>query len=205
MLQSKSFGYLGVALRAMIAFTVLLGVAYPFAIMGAARIFPDQATGSLVTDSEGDVRGSTLIGQSFSDAQGKPIAKYFQPRPSAAGNGYDAMSSGGSNLGPNSPVLLKQIAQRRAEVATFNAVPESRVPADAVTASGSGLDPLISSQYASIQVERVAKARGLTTAEIEAEVLKAEVDAVPWRSEEPLVNVVLLNLHLDELNAASAN
>uniref|UniRef100_UPI002FDFA350 potassium-transporting ATPase subunit C n=1 Tax=Timonella senegalensis TaxID=1465825 RepID=UPI002FDFA350 len=80
-------------------------------------------------------------------------AKYFQTRPSAAGNGYDAMSSGGSNLGPNSPVLLKQIAQRRAEVATFNAVPEPRVPADAVTASGSGLDPLISSQYASIQVD----------------------------------------------------
>ena len=184
--------------RLLLLLTVVLGIAYPFAMTGLAQLaLPDQANGSLVHDADGTVVGSSLIGQSFSDADGNPLPQYFQPRPSASE--YDALSSGGSNQGPESPDLVAATAQRRAQIAAFDHVPESAVPADAVTASGSGLDPDISPAYARIQVDRVAEARGMSADEV-----RALVDAHTQGRDlgylgEPRVDVVQLNLALDEL------
>ncbi|MFD4975910.1 potassium-transporting ATPase subunit KdpC [Streptomyces sp. NPDC058424] len=156
------------ALRVLLVFTVILGIAYPLAVAGIAQgLFPHQANGSMVKDSGRPV-ASALIGQNFNlplrKGQTTPVPdpKWFQPRPSAAGKtGYDPTSSSASNLGPNNATLIKTIAQRRAAVAAFDGVRPSSVPPDAVTASGSGLDPDISPAYAYEQVNRVAKARGL--------------------------------------------
>lgn len=187
-----------VALRAMVLLTVVLGLAYPFAITGLGQvILPWQANGSLVRDASGQVVGSKLVGQAFVDADGAPLPRYFQSRPSAAGDGYDGSASSGSNLGPNNPDLVAAIAERRAAVAEFNSVPESSVPADAVTASSSGLDPEISTAYAAIQVDRVAAARGLEPGRV-ADLVKANTSGVGYLSEFR-VNVVELNLALDEL------
>jgi K+-transporting ATPase ATPase C chain len=188
------------ALRTLLVFTVLLGLGYPLVVTGISQlIFPGAANGSLI-ESGGKVVGSSLIGQNFTDAQGNPIAKYFQSRPSAAGKtGYDPTSSSASNLGPSNPDLVKLIEQRRAQVASFNGVAVGDVPADAVTASGSGLDPDISPEYAAIQVARVAKARGLSVAQV-ATVL---ADNTSGRNlgfiGDPHVNVLQLNLALDVL------
>jgi K+-transporting ATPase ATPase C chain len=147
------------ALRAMLLLTVILGIAYPLVVTAAAQVFfGSQAGGSLVRH-DGTVVGSELIGQNFTTAGGAPLPQWFQPRPSAGG--YDPAASGASNLGPESPELIKVIEARRAAVAKFNGVPSSAVPADAVTASGSGLDPDISPAYARLQADRVARARGL--------------------------------------------
>ncbi|WP_377271815.1 K(+)-transporting ATPase subunit C [Peterkaempfera sp. SMS 1(5)a] len=156
------------ALRMLLVMTVILGIAYPLLVTGAGQVaFHNQANGSLVK-VDGKVVGSSLLGQSFdlpkknpdnADEQAKPDPKWFQPRPSAGG--YDPTVTGASNLGPNSTDLLKTIQERRAAVAAFDGVTPSQVPADAVTASGSGLDPDISPAYAREQVTRVAKARGL--------------------------------------------
>ncbi|WP_225080184.1 potassium-transporting ATPase subunit KdpC [Streptomyces sp. CoT10] len=156
------------ALRMLLVFTVILGIAYPLAVTGIAQgLFPHQANGSMIKDNGRPV-ASALIGQNFNLPLHKgqttpaPDPKWFQPRPSAAGKtGYDPTSSGASNLGPNNATLIKTIAQRRAMVAAFDGVRPSSVPADAVTASGSGLDPDVSTAYAYEQVNRVAKARGL--------------------------------------------
>lgn len=187
-----------VALRAMVLLTVVLGLVYPLALTGIGQVlFPWQANGSLVLDASGQVVGSKLIGQAFVDANGAPLPQYFQSRPSAAGDGYDGSASSGSNLGPNNPDLVAAIAKRRAAVAEFNGVPESEVPADAVTASSSGLDPEISTAYAAIQVDRVAAARGIEPSRV-ADLVKENTSGIGYLSE-VRVNVVELNLALDEL------
>jgi K+-transporting ATPase ATPase C chain len=174
--------------------TALVGVVYPLAITGVARVaFPSRSEGSLVRE-HGGVVGSSLIGQAFSGA------RYFQPRPSAAGSGYNAAASGASNLGPTNPKLLAEVRERVAAYRRANGVPAGeKVPVDAVTASASGLDPEISPTNARLQAPRVARARGLPLAQVLA-LVKAHTDA---RSlgflGEPGVNVLELNLALDRM------
>lgn len=189
----------GVALRAMALFTIVLGVGYTAAVTGIGQlVLPAQAAGSLARDADGEPVGSTLIGQSFTDAEGDPLPEYFQPRPSAAGDGYDGGASSGSNLGPENEDLIAAIAERRALVAAFNGVAADEVPADAVTASASGLDPHISPEYAAIQIDRVAAERGLTAGEV-ADLVAAHTDgpALGYLGG-ATVNVLSLNLALDE-------
>ena len=187
------------AVRAMLVATVVLGLIYPLVITGVAQVIaPGRANGSLVRQ-HGDVVGSSLIGQSFTDSSGNPLPQYFQSRPSAAN--YDGAASGGSNLGPNSPDLAKMIEERRAQVATFNGVPPADVPADAVTASGSGLDPGISPAYAAIQVARVAGERGASAADVRRLVAEATVGRDLGFIGAPYVNVLRLNRSLDRLPA----
>ena len=188
-----------VAIRAMLLFTLVLGVGYTAVITGIGQVaIPAQANGSVVRSGD-EVVGSALIGQSFTDADGNPLPEWFQPRPSAAGDGYDAGASSGSNYGPENEDLVAVIEERRTQVAEFNGVPESEVPADAVTASASGLDPHISPEYARLQVARVAEARGLP----ESEVLDLVESRIQARDlgylGEPTVNVLQLNLALEEL------
>jgi K+-transporting ATPase ATPase C chain len=199
---SRSTGRItGVALRSMLLFTLALGVGYTLVITGIGQLaFPWQANGSLVSDNAGQPVGSALIGQSFSDAKGHPLPQYFQPRPSAAGSGYDGKASSGSNLGPENTDLVAAIRERRAAIAAFDGVPESAVPADAVTASASGLDPHISPAYAAIQVQRVAAARGLSVARVRALVLANTTGPDLGYLGEPVVNVLRLNLALDRLH-----
>ena len=136
--------------------TLVTGIGFPLALTVLARpLFPSQADGSLVSEGE-EVRGSALLGQNFSGSH------YFQPRPSAAGNGYDAMASGATNLGPTNPKLRDDVWQRVQEYRRRNGLsPDAVVPMDAVTCSGSGLDPHISPANAALQIERIARARGL--------------------------------------------
>jgi potassium-transporting ATPase KdpC subunit len=183
------------AVRALLVATVVLGLLYPLLITGAAQLIaPGRANGSLV-HAGGQVLGSSLIGQSFTDANGDPLPQYFQSRPSAAD--YDGRASGGSNLGPDSAVLAKQIEQRRAAIAAFDGVPPSAVPPDAVTASGSGLDNGISPAYAAIQVARVARERGMSVAEVRRLVDDATVGRDLGFIGAPYVDVLQLNLALD--------
>ncbi|MGW2216816.1 potassium-transporting ATPase subunit C [Nonomuraea sp. NPDC001684] len=262
------------ALRAVAVLTALLGIVYPLVTTGVAQaLFNGRANGSLV-EKDGRAVGSALIGQSFTDADGKPVKKYFQSRPSAAGDGYDPTSSGASNLGPEDVVdtlpvageegrqsLLTQVCARsRAAgelegvsgarpyctpdgvgavlkvfpdravsvnqacpatpfVATYQGrrvecaepgedyaagrtVPvrgeaEAKVPADAVTASGSGLDPHISVAYAELQARRVARERGLGQAEVERLIKEHTTGRAVGFMGEPAVNVLELNLALD--------
>jgi K+-transporting ATPase ATPase C chain len=189
-----------VALRAMLAFTAVLGLAYPIAVTLVGQVaLPAQANGSLARDADGEVVGSAFIGQSFTDAAGEPLPEWFQSRPSAAGDGYDGGASGGSNLGPENEDLVVAIAERQAAVAALEGVDEVDVPADAVTASASGLDPHISPEYALLQVERVAEARGLDEADV-----RALVDDLIQAPDlgflgSPTVNVLSLNLALAEM------
>jgi potassium-transporting ATPase KdpC subunit len=180
------------AVLAFLVLTVLTGLAYPLAMTGVAQVaFPNRADGSLIK-RDGKVVGSRLIGQNFS------TPRYFHPRPSAAGDGYDAMSSSASNLGPSNPVLIAEVRKRVAAYRSENGLPAgSAVPVDAVTASGSGLDPHISKANARLQASRVARARGLSVADVLA-LVDAHTDG---RSlgflGEPAVNVLELNLVLD--------
>ncbi|MEV7934012.1 MULTISPECIES: potassium-transporting ATPase subunit KdpC [unclassified Curtobacterium] len=185
----------GVAIRLTLLSTVVLGVAYPLAVWGVGQAaFHDQANGSMVTDSSGKVVGSSLIGQSF---DGSSSARWFQSRPSAAGEkGYDANASSGSNLGPNNPDLVKSIEERRAAVAEADGVSAADVPADAVTASGSGLDPDISPEYARQQVSRVAEVRGLSESAVRRLVDEHTESRQLGFLGEPVVNVLELNLAL---------
>ncbi|MDR7188362.1 K+-transporting ATPase ATPase C chain [Microbacterium sp. BE35] len=192
----------GVAVRAMLVFTLVLGVGYTLLVTGIGQLaLPWQANGSLVKNATGDTVGSSLIGQSFADASGAALAQYFQSRPSAAGDGYDGGASSGSNLGPENPELVSVIQQRKAAIAELEGVHPSQVPADAVTASGSGLDPDISPAYALLQVPRVAAARGLSESEVrsvvEAHIQQRDLGYLG----EPRVNVVELNLALDALGS----
>lgn len=190
-----------VAVRALLVLTVILGIGYPLVVTGIAAVaMPHQAGGSLLTGSDGTVIGSRLLGQSFTGPDGKPLAKYFQSRPSAAGeNGYDASNSSGTNAGPENPDLIASIKQRKAEIAKFNAVSEDQVPPDAVTASSSGLDPHISPAYASIQVQRVARARGLSEQQVKDLVQANTRSRDLGFMGDPAVNVLELNLALDKL------
>jgi len=170
-------------------FTLLTGLAYPFAMTGIAQtLFPRLATGSMIAKGDGYV-GSELIGQ----ANGS--ARYFHPRPSAAGAGYDAAASSGSNLGPTSAKLMERIKADSDAIKAANGV--SALPVDAVTASGSGLDPDISPAYALQQVARIAKARNLPEDELRRLVEEHIQRPVLGFIGEPRVNVLLLNLALD--------
>ena len=194
---------LGTAVLMTVLMTVITGLLYPLALTGVAQVaFHGQANGSLVKSATGQVVGSGLIGQSFTDAKGNPLPKYFQPRPSAAGtDGYDAMASGGSNLGPTNPVLLKTVAQALASYRSFNHLSSTtQVPVDAVTSSASGLDPEISIANARLQAPRVAAARGIPLAEVMAAIDSATQGRVAGVLGEPGVNVLELNLALDRLD-----
>jgi K+-transporting ATPase ATPase C chain len=183
------------AVMSTLILAVVCCVLYPLVVFGLAQIaFHDKANGSLMVDKDGVVRGSKLLGQNFSGE------KYFHPRPSAAGNGYDATSSGGSNLGPTSQKLNDAVKDRLETYRKENNLHESAaVPADAVTASGSGLDPHISLRNAELQTARVAKARNLSDDKVRA-LIKENTDAADLGFlGEPGVNVLKLNLALDKL------
>jgi K+-transporting ATPase ATPase C chain len=186
-------------LRSAVMVTLVLAVVccglYPLVVFGISQaLFHDKANGSLIVDADGTVHGSKLLGQQFTGE------KYFQSRPSAAGNGYDATSSGGSNLGPTSSNLVTTITQRIADYRTANGLATNTlVPADAVTASGSGLDPHISLANAELQAPRVAKARNVSVEKVLALVHANTDPASLGLLGEPGVNVLELNLALDSL------
>lgn len=188
-------------LRMTIALTVLVGLAYPLAMTGIAQaLMKNKANGSFVSEN-GKVVGSSLIGQNFALKNGDPDPRYFQPRPSNAGDGYDAMASGGTNLGPSNPDLLSAVTKRVAAYRKLNGLPaHASVPVDAVTTSASGLDPDISVANATLQIARVAHARGLTDAQVRA-LVSAHTDGRPLGIfGEKTVNVLDLNLALDALS-----
>jgi len=182
-----------------VVLTVLTGLVYPLAVYGLSRVaFNDNADGSFVKDANGNVVGSSLLGQNFIDANGNPDARYFQPRPSAAGAGYDPQASGGSNLGPSNPKLLDAVTQRVNEYRVFNHLDAGTdVPVDAVTASASGLDPHISVANAKLQAARVAEARGVPVDNVLDLVAKHTQDRAWGFLGENVVNVLELNLDLD--------
>jgi K+-transporting ATPase ATPase C chain len=177
---------------------VLLCGAYPLAVWaGSQAFFAHQANGSLITDKDGTVRGSTLLGQSFT------AGKYFTSRPSAAGTGYDAASSSGTNLGPTSQKLNDSIKERVTAYRSANGLAaDATVPADAVTSSGSGLDPHISPANAQRQAARVALARHLALDQVQALIAQATQGRDWGVFGEPTVNVLRLNLALDQLAPA---
>jgi K+-transporting ATPase ATPase C chain len=166
---------------------------YPLVVYGVGQaLFRDKANGSLIVDKSGTLRGSRLLGQGFT------ADKYFHPRPSSAGNGYDAANSSGSNLGPTSQKLRDAVAQNVADYRSQNGLATNAiVPADAVTGSASGLDPHISVKNADLQAPRVAKARGLDLEKVRA-LIKQNVDGADLNFlGDPGVNVLTLNLALD--------
>ena len=173
-----------------VLFTALLGLVYPFAITGIAGVaFPGQAGGSLVRDGAGQVIGSSLIAQAFA----KP--EYLHPRPSAAGNGYDPTSSGGSNLGPLDKKLSDRIAGDAVTIGKD--APGVGIPADAVTTSASGLDPDVSPENAHRQAARIAAARGVETAVVDEVIVTNTTGAVMGFIGQPRVNVLAVNRALD--------
>jgi K+-transporting ATPase ATPase C chain len=180
------------ALLVFLALTLVTGVAYPLAVTGVAQLaFPGRADGSLV-ERGGRVVGSRLIGQAFAGA------RYFHPRPSAAGAGYDAMASSASNLGPTNEDLIRAVRERRATYRRENDLrPVQQIPIDAVTASGSGLDPDISVANARLQAARVARARGLDLDDVLALIAEHTDGRSLGFLGEPGVNVLELNLALD--------
>ena len=201
----------GAALRTLLVLTVILGLAYPLAMTGLAQVaFGGNADGSLVT-RDGKTVGSDLIGQAFTrpvmengqpkkDPDGNSVVEadptYFQSRPSAAGAGYDPLSSSASNRGPESEVLIAAINERRATAAKLDGVDPQQVAPDALMASGSGLDPHISPAYAAQQVARVARERGLDVARVRALVDQHTQGRTLGFLGEPRVNVLELNLAL---------
>jgi len=181
-----------VALRVTLVTLALTGVLYPAVMTGAARLLmPEQAAGSLVRDGAGNVVGSALIGQPFT------LAGYLWPRPSAAGNGYDAAASSGSNLGTTSRKLHDRAADDVERLLTANPDAPGPVPAELVTASASGLDPHLSPASALWQAPRVARARNVDPARVRA-VIESQIEPRAFGFlGEPVVNVLLVNLALD--------
>jgi potassium-transporting ATPase KdpC subunit len=198
------------AFRALLVFTVICGFIYPFVVLGVSQVaFHKQANGSMVSYN-GKVVGSSLLCQEFADAKGNPLPQYFQPRPSAAvvsgdknDYGCDPLYSSASNLGPTNPKQVAAIAAQQKAIAAFDHVSVSQIPADAVTASGSGLDPDISPANAAIQVDRVAAARHLPAAEVRALVAMYTQGRTLGILGEPRVDVLTLNIALDQLSAKS--
>ena len=180
-------------LRMLILLTVVLGLAYPAVVLGVGRLMPDRADGSMLT-VDGNVVGSRLLGQAFDGDE------WFLPRPSAAGSGYDPLASGASNLGPENPDLLATVEARRQDVARREGVDPAEVPTDALTASGSGLDPDISPEYALLQVDRIARARGVGPALVRTLVEKHVQGRELGILGAPHVNVLELNAALAVLH-----
>ncbi len=189
-----------ISVRMTIVLTVLLGLVYPLGMVVIAHVlFPHEAAGDLIT-RDGTVVGSQLIGQNFG------ASKYFHPRPSAAGNGYDASNSGGSNLGPTNKTLIDTVQKRLKDtIEAEGGVPASKVPIDMVTSSGSGLDPDISPASADIQIDRVARARGLSPDAVRQLVEQNTEGRWAGILGEPAVNVLDLNLALDAMSAGRNN
>ena len=178
------------AIVMMALFTLLLGLAYPLAVTGVAQVaFPDQANGSLVRDAGGQVVGSSLIGQPFAGAT------YLHPRPSAAGDGYDAAASSGSNMGPLNPDLAARVAESAQAIRAEDG--PGVIPADAVTTSGSGLDPDVSPAYARLQAARIARARGVPVQQVQSIIDGQTEGAFLGFIGQPRVNVLLTNRALD--------
>lgn len=175
------------AVRVLLVLTALLGVLYPAAVWAVGRAVPDRADGSLLR-VDGEAVGSRLLGQSFDGP------RWFHPRPSAGS--YDGLASGPSNLGPSNPELVAAIDERRAAVAAREGVDLVQVPPDALTASGSGLDPHVSPAYAALQVPRVARERDLPVAQVRRLVEEATSGRALGYLGEPTVNVLELNASL---------
>ena len=179
------------AIVSTVLFTLLLGLAYPLAITGVSKVaFPYQAEGSLVKDDKGQVIGSALIAQPFAKDE------YLHPRPSAAGMGYDASNSGGSNYGPLSADLAKRV---KGDAATLRAsTGHDQIPDDAITTSASGLDPDISPAYADLQIDRIAKARGVPADAVRKVITDQTQGSMLGFLGERHVNVLMTNLALDK-------
>jgi potassium-transporting ATPase KdpC subunit len=183
-----------VALRAMAIMTVALGIVYPLAITGIGQVtLPGQSNGSRVS-FEGGVVGSSLIAQRFTTTKGVALPQWFQPRPSATG--YDANASGGSNLGPDNPGLARTIRSRAAAIEKTDGASAAQIPPDALTASGSGIDPHVSPADALLQVTTVAAARGLSVSTVR-ELVEAHIQPRDLGYlGDPTVNILELNLAL---------
>ncbi|MDZ4319375.1 MAG: potassium-transporting ATPase subunit KdpC [Brevundimonas mediterranea] len=178
------------AIAMMALFTLLLGLAYPLAVTGIAHsVFPRQASGSLVRDAGGRVVGSALIGQAFAGET------YLHPRPSAAGDGYDAAVSSGSNMGPLNPDLAARVAESAQAIRADDGA--GGIPADAVTTSASGLDPDVSPAYARLQAARIARARGVPVQQVQTIIDGQTKGALLGFVGQPRVNVLLTNRALD--------
>jgi potassium-transporting ATPase KdpC subunit len=208
------------AFRILVVFTVICGIAYPAVELGLAQAaFHKQANGSLVSYN-GKVVGSGLLCQEFTDKKGNPLPQWFQPRPSSAVStedyqpdgqlgsdgdwGCDAQYSAATNLGPDNPLEVQMIAARQKQISAFDNVPVSEIPPDAVTASGSGLDPDISPQNAAIQAARVARTRHLPLAEVKSLIATYTTGRDLGILGEPGVNVLMLNIAIASLPGQSA-
>ena len=198
-------GYLrqaGTALRFLVLATLVLGLAYPLAVFGLAQLIaPYQANGSIIRDDGGAPAASALIAQAAADENGVQDPRWFHARPSAVT--WDPATSSASNLGPNDPKLVEAAEGKRAAVAAEEGISESEVPADAVTASGSGLDPHISPEYATLQVDRVAAARGLGAEAVSSLVDRHTSSGLEAFLGQPSVNVTALNLALAAASQSS--
>jgi K+-transporting ATPase ATPase C chain len=188
------------AIALLLLMTAITGIAYPLLVTGIAQVaFQEKADGSLI-EKDGQVVGSELIGQSFVDPDtGETLPGYFRGRPSAAGSGYDAAASSGSNLGPTNPELIDRVTADIAIIRRENNLPnDAQVPVDLVTASGSGLDPDISPASAELQIARVAQQRGITDDQVRAIVDENTSGRTLGVLGEPRVNVLKVNIALDE-------
>ncbi len=181
-----------IAVRMTVVTLIVTGLAYPLLITGLSQLFfASKANGSIVQDDRGQATGSELIGQAFT------TPGYFQPRPSAAGAGYDALASSGSNLGPTSKKLQERVAAELERLRTENREAAEPVPAELLMASGSGLDPHLSPEAAAWQLPRIARARGVSVDRLRT-LLDSQIEPPDlWVLGEPRVNVLLLNLAMD--------
>lgn len=188
------------ALLMLLVLTVITGIAYPLAVTGIAQgLFHDRANGSIVRVEGKDV-GSALVGQTWNiDGTDEPDPRWFQPRPS--NSDYDPLATGSGQLGASDATLTRTVADRKKAVAAFNGVPASEVPKDAVTGSGSAIDPHISPAYAHLQAKRVAEANGLTARQVTVLVERHTEGRTAGFLGQPHVNVLRLNLALKDLAA----